>query len=196
MPIKSVSLGIDWKTIEKKVEEEREKGGGFFLFKKKPEKVSYLSLVAFPSVHIEYEHQKNMNKTSVMETSQAIIEPWLGKGRMNIPNKAAATQVEYQGFSHLQNGYYIPWQNLERGPKVFAEHFVKSTRKLGSNIEGLEVKNVCYLPRFIAKLEKKEGEFRYLVYNFQGDHIEMLSERMTNDPYYRQQVEGNMMRIP
>lgn len=195
MAIKSVTLSVNRQTIEKKVEEERDEGGGFSFFKTEPEKVSYFSLVGFPCVYILYEHPERLDKTTVMKETSMIIEPWLGKGRTNMPNETAAAQVEYQGFSQIQQGYYIPWSMVDESPEVFAERFLASTKKLGGSPEDFEIKDVCYLPRFIIKLEKSDEE-RYLVYNFKGEKIELISERLTNDSYYRERVERNMRQIP
>lgn len=195
MAIKSVPLSVNRQTIEKKVEEDRDEGGGFLFFKTEPEKVSYFCLVGFPSVHIKYEHPEKLNKTTVMKETSTIIEPWLGEGRTNMPNESAADQVKYQGFSTLQKGYYISWSVMDESPESFAENFLASTKKLGGSPEDVEIKDVCYLPRFIVKLERSDEE-RYLVYNFKGEKIELISERLTNDSYYRERVEKNMSEIP
>ncbi len=195
MPIKSIPLSEGWQAIKNKVEEEREKGGGVLMFKSESEKISYNCLLGFPCVYIEYEQPKMLNKTTVMERTSTVIEPWLGEGRSNMPNEHAARQIEYHGLSHLSDGYYIPWSVVDKKPKVFVENFLEASKRFGSNIEDFEIKDVCYLPRFIIKLERSDQE-RYLVYDFRGKKIETIGERLKNDPYYRARIEGSMEKIP
>lgn len=136
-----------------------------------------------------------MNKTEVIERTSTIIEPWLGEGRTNMPNESAAAQIEYHGFSTLQEGYYIPWSVLDEGPRVFSENFLMSTKNIKPDEDDYQIKEVGYLPRYIIKLEKTDEE-RYLVYNFKGEKVKLLSESLSNNPYYRDRIEKNMTQIP
>ncbi len=195
MAIKCVPLGVNREKIQKKVKEERDEGGGFLFSKSEPEEISYFCLLGFPCVHLKYKAQKTVNKTTVMEETSTIIEPWLGEGRTNAPNEAAAAQVERRGFSQRQTGYYIPWSVPDENPEAFVENFLMSTQNKKPDPDDFKIRDIGYLPRFIVKLEKN-GDERYLVYDFKGEKTKLISERLSGDPYYRERIEKNMTEIP